>query len=57
MAAGKLPFIIVINAAVHTRIARISPNLGTLNDGIGTINLFAAKIAKAPAPQGFRRFK
>jgi len=56
MAAGKLPFIIVINAAVHTGIARISPNLGTLNDGIGTINLFAAEIAKAPAPQGFRRF-
>ncbi|WP_313645425.1 hypothetical protein [Stenotrophomonas sp.] len=57
MAAGKLPFIIVIDAAVHTRIARISPNLGTLDDGIGTINLSVVRIAEAPALQGFRRFK
>ncbi|MGE8279578.1 MAG: hypothetical protein ACN6O2_04010 [Stenotrophomonas sp.] len=53
MAAGKLPFINVINAAVHTEIASISLNLGVLDDGIGTIILSAAYFAESPTHQRF----
>ena len=53
MAPGKLPFIIVMDVAVHIKTRVIRLNLGDLYDGISTIKPGRRNIAETPICQRF----
>ncbi|MNM42935.1 hypothetical protein D3C81_537850 [compost metagenome] len=54
---GKLPFIDVQDAAVHTEFAPTSCNVGSKFAGIGTKQFSAPFCAESPCMKGFQQRK